>query len=211
MFSVGGMRAAGRLPNALVATRGRSQGRPLYLTFDDGPVSGITPELCALLREFNAKASFFCIGENLRKHPEIATAIAADGHCVANHSDSHPKFSEVTLGERMRELRACQAEIEKLDAGAAKIVRCPRGELSIDLLLRLKLGGWRVVHWSYDSLDYRQEPAQKIAERLIREPVRPGDVVLFHDDHRRSLEALATLLPIWVEQGFSFRTVREFL
>ena len=211
MFNVGSAAVAKFLPNSLITTRGDSRSRTLYLTFDDGPDPTITPEICKLLARYDAKASFFCIGENIRKHPEIASQVLAEGHLLANHSDAHENYTKLELASQMEDLEKCQREISRLNPATGKIFRAPRGKLDVLSLYKMKRTGWAIVHWSYDSLDHRKDTLETQLNLLRNTPVQSGDIVLFHDDHRLAVDLLVNLLPEWSEQGFRFSTVAELL
>lgn len=211
MFSVGGERIAGSLPNALVRTEGARHERVLYLTFDDGPHPAYSLDVCTLLQAQGVQGTFFCIGANLEKYPEIATAIVERGHCLANHSQYHQAFGSLTLSEQLEEVRFCQDQINSVATGSSKIFRAPGGQLSIPLLLHLKLRGWSIVHWSYDSCDYRHAPITEYLEKFRARPPENGDIILFHDDGPLVLEILEKVLPNWIAAGFSFRTVESLI
>lgn len=209
MPNIGSEKIAGLLPNALIATRGRASEKRLYLTFDDGPHESVTDELREFLDFHNVVGNFFCIGENLRKHSEVARRLLKSGHTVCNHSDSHRNYRKLSLPIQLEDLAACQAEIQKLGADTGHVFRAPQGQLSMSSLLRMKLQHVRVVHWSYDSLDYQKASVDTQIQRFRSDPVDNGDVILFHDDSDLCIRTLETLLPEWQTQGFTFGSVLD--
>ncbi|MBL4820877.1 MAG: polysaccharide deacetylase family protein [Gammaproteobacteria bacterium] len=209
MINVGGTKVASLLPNRLVTTRGKKNPCTLYLTFDDGPHPVYTLPICELLDAFSIKATFFCIGKNLEKYPELALRLLDQGHLIANHSDTHSNFGAQPFINGINEANECQSKIHKLDPGCSKIFRAPKGELSISLMVGLFIRRWNIVHWSYDSLDYKQSSIDEQLEVFKKRQVKGGDIILFHDDNQLAIEILNNLLPKWIASGFKFDTVQD--
>jgi len=211
MLNVGAAAVAKFLPNRVITTKGNRHSRFLYLTFDDGPDAAITPKILKLLTRYNAKASFFWIGENIRKNPEIVLQAISEGHMVANHSNKHESYANLKLENQIEDIDKCQRELTALNSAARKIFRAPRGQLGLLSLYNLKRNGWSIVHWSYDSLDHRQRTLEHHIEYVRKNPVQNGDIVLFHDDNELAHHMLSILLPEWIELGFNFPTIEELL
>lgn len=181
----------------------------LFLTFDDGPCPAVTGALLELLNEQQVKASFFCIGKLIAESPETAEKIVAQGHQLANHSYNHKQFSSLPVKQQLSEIEQTDKLIERIIGRRNKFFRVPQGRWSAKLVFRLRLQGRTPVHWTYDSMDYQQVPASIIEEYFTRKPVANGDVILFHDDNLRCVDALRQLLPKWKEEGFEFRRIDE--
>ena len=211
MINFGGARVANLLPNALIVTRSTRRTPKLYLTFDDGPEAEITPLVCSLLKKYNLKASFFCVGENIEKHPEIVRQLVDSGHVIANHSETHKDFMTLSFEAQESEVENCQRRIEKLNPTTRKIFRAPRGRLGLLSLIRFRLKGWKVIHWSFDSLDHEKNSLERHLASLRDKPPSNGDILLFHDDDGISIEILTVMIPEWIERGFSFATIDELL
>lgn len=211
MLNVGGTKVARWLPNRLVTTNGNSANRSLYLTFDDGPDPKYTTAVCDLLQRYGVKASFFFIGENIRKYPDIARYVARCGHLLANHSLHHKSFVKLTLAEQLREAEACHELISQIIPHSQRIFRAPQGQLSIPLLLSLKRLNWKIVHWSADSFDYKHMSLAAQLEVFEKQPVENGDILLFHDDNQIAINILEHMLPRWQQEGFRFETVQELV
>jgi peptidoglycan/xylan/chitin deacetylase (PgdA/CDA1 family) len=190
------------LPNALVLTRGPRDGNALYLSFDDGPDPAHTPPLLDLLARHNAKASFFLIGKQVEKHPELAARIVAEGHALGNHSYSHPPaFGKTTLKQQLAEIERTDQLLAAFDRRQQHRFRPPRGSFSLSLLMHFRRQRRCVAYWSYDSMDYRHWPDEDIVARLRDKPPRAGDLVLMHDDDACASRVLATMLPEWNDAG----------
>jgi len=211
MVNMGGEKIAKLLPDWLVRTRGRRGSQTLYLTFDDGPNEIYTPPLCKLLERHAARATFFCIGRNVQRHSHIVRHLSDAGHTLANHSQEHTAFRSLPLKRQLAEIADCQSALRAACGHDKKIFRAPQGQLGLPLLIALKTRGWDIVHWSYDSRDYRRQSLEEQLARFRARPVRGGDIVLFHDDNRLVLDILEQMLPRWSQQGFQFESVAELL
>lgn len=198
-------------------------GQPVvYLTFDDGPVPDETPWVLAQLAEFRAKATFFCVGENLVRYPEIARAALAAGHRVANHTHRHRSSWATPRAAYLADVAECQSHIDSLanelvdnvmrpsvpaaPRASLPLFRPPYGRLTWPLLPALQVR-FRVVMWSVLTRDY--DPALRPEDCLhfALEAVRAGDVVVFHDSRKASPRlryVLPRLLAHLAAQGFAF-------
>lgn len=195
------------LPDAIVQTHGPRDGHARFLSFDDGPHPEHTPRLLDLLAAHGAQASFFVVGQRAENHPSIVERIVAEGHLLGNHSWSHTRFAQSPLREQVAELERTDALLCAFDRQHRHRVRPPQGSLPLPLLLHLAWHRRSVAYWSYDSLDYRAQPAVDLAARLRAQPPQAGDIVLMHDDNARAGEALAGLLPHWRALGHSFQSL----
>ena len=176
----------------------------VYLTFDDGPGEHTLP-IADLLEAHDGRGTFFMVGECLRQHQSLAEDLMQRGHAIGNHSLQHRGFSRLTTDEQLREVDATNALISELSGGAGASVgfRPPQGRISPQLLSRLARSGTRVVHWGYDTCDYRLS-TREVVRNFERRPVQAGDIVLFHDDHAGCVDALEQQLPRWKQAGLKF-------
>ncbi|MBN8482800.1 MAG: polysaccharide deacetylase family protein [Xanthomonadales bacterium] len=193
------------LPRRLMLTTGPAKDNGLYLSFDDGPHPGHTEAILDLLAANDARASFFVLGEQAERHPELMRRIAAEGHLLGNHSYDHPSFPRIPIAEQMSQIERTDQLIAAFDGRQRHLFRPPSGRFSIGLLLRFAFERRRMAYWSYDSLDYRRVPAERLVETMRRHPPAAGDIVLMHDDNEATTQALAMLLPEWRAAGFSLR------
>jgi peptidoglycan-N-acetylglucosamine deacetylase len=188
----------------------------IALTFDDGPNPAITPPLLDLLDRHSVKATFFLIGAWVREASSLANDVAARGHTVGNHTDTHPSLALRSRRRITDELDRCDDAIESATAQRARWMRPPFGFRSplLDGIVRRR-GGAGVVMWSAWAHDWKPQPAQPVIERLRR--ARGGDIVLLHDgDHRvmnsdrsHTIAALEYWLPRWKDSGIRFVTLNE--
>jgi len=200
----GKMQVLGWLPASLVSTRGARADQALYLTFDDGPDSACTPVLLDLLREHDARASFFLVGRNVQRHPELVQRMVADGHRLGNHSYTHPPFASLSLAQQLKEIDATDRLLAGFDGVRQHRFRPPRGTFSLALTLHFAARGRNLTYWSYNSMDYLRRPPAELIKRMRAVPPRPGEVILMHDDGDCSIRMLQTLLGEWASAGFRF-------
>lgn len=197
------------LPTGWMLTRLRDgSGRPsLYLTFDDGPNPEYTPPLLDLLKKHDAKASFFLIGEQVERYPDLARRVADEGHVLGNHSYSHPQFERLSLAEQFEEIQRTDRLLSSMDGRSRHMFRPPRGVLPLSMVIRCFRERRRICMWSYDTCDYSRKPMDQALPLIQRNPVRNGDILLMHDDAGLALDLLRVLLPEWKRQGFEFRAL----
>lgn len=194
------------------------------LTFDDGPNPVATPQILALLEKYNAKATFFLVGQFARTCPELVRAISERGHCIGNHTETHRNLMFLAPGSIEAELRECQESIAAAAANVApRWMRPPYGFRGPQLWSALRAAGLRgVALWSLTCYDWKPQPATRLIERLARVDARRprsrrGEIILLHDgDHRRLgadrghvVTALEHWLPRWRDSGIEFATVDE--
>jgi peptidoglycan-N-acetylglucosamine deacetylase len=188
--------------------------RALALTFDDGPNPTVTPGLLDLLDRHEAKATFFLIGRCAAAEAALVREIAARGHAVGNHTQTHANLAFCSPANIERELGQCDEAIAEIMGRKPFWMRPPFGARS-PLLHRIvrQRGGAGVVMWSKWARDWKPQPCAPVIHRLAK--VRGGDVLLLHDgdhriargDRRHTLEALEYWLPRWQEAGLQFVTL----
>ncbi len=179
------------------------------LTFDDGPNPAVTPALLELLERYRVRASFFVIGRHVRACPELVREIAARGHALGNHTDTHPNLIWLTRDRIRQELMRCQGAVVEASGRRPLWVRPPYGYRGPQLQTVVCAGGWRgVALWSRNGFDWKPQPAENLIERLAQ--VQAGDIVLLHDgapdrlgaDRWHVVRALEYWLPRWLDRGW---------
>ncbi|MFC6224775.1 polysaccharide deacetylase family protein [Hymenobacter artigasi] len=196
-------------------------GAPVvYLTFDDGPIPEETPWVLEQLALFHAKATFFCVGENLLRYPEIACAALAAGHRLGNHTHQHRSAWATARPAYLTDVAVCQAQIDTLVQSVPEkplsasrsplpLFRPPYGRLTWPLLPALRRD-FRVVMWSVLTRDYDPGLSPESCLRFALEAIRAGDVVVFHDSRKASARlrfVLPRVLAHLAGQGFQFATL----
>lgn len=190
--------------------KNRHDGRSLSLTFDDGPTP-ITEEFLDLLKSYNAKATFFCIGKQIEKHPQIFKRILAEGHSIGNHTMNHSKaFGFLKADQVVSEINCCDAEINDLMPLKTRLFRPPFGVTNPSVAKAVQETKHQVIGWSIRSLDTILPSEDKIYERVVGR-LQPGDIVLFHDTSSKTLRVLQRVLSYMQEQNWHSVTADELL
>jgi len=188
------------------------------LTFDDGPCPTATPELLALLRDHAAVATFFMIGERVRRDPELARRVYQEGHQIANHSDRHLAFRSLAPSVCVNEAKKAERTFRSVLGVAPRFYRPPKGIFNRRAVRTLGRAGYSVVTWSRMPGDYFWWHSKAwISRRLTR--VRPGDVVVLHDglglrpgpDRTRTLSVLPGFLREMGRRGIRFVSIADLL
>lgn len=194
----------------------------LALTFDDGPNPEVTPRLLDLFEEYSVRATFFLIGRFVRQCPELVREIAARGHAIGNHTDSHPNLFWMRGESIACELQSCRGSVlDALEASATPLsnaelmtaMRPPYGFRNPLLFPAAREAKMRVVTWSRICFDWKPQPPAKLIDRLGR--AAAGEIIVMHDGDHRFLNgdrshvpaALEHWLPRWRDAGFEFVTI----
>jgi peptidoglycan-N-acetylglucosamine deacetylase len=157
--------------------------------------------LLALLKERNAKATFFVLGANAKAYPDIIRQIAADGHTLGNHSYFHVEFHKMPLDAQMKEIRDTNALLQDITGQPCKLFRAPSGKLSAKLFRTLVGAKITYANWSRDTLDYSLDE-QSVVAGLMKRPIQDRDIVLMHDDHQKAIGITDHILTQY--KGFRF-------
>lgn len=179
--------------------------KKVYLTFDDGPIPEATPFVLDELRKRGIKATFFMVGDNVRKHPEVFEMVKADGHAIGNHSYNH-------MGGARHHYKTYLANINKAhELLNTKLFRPPHGWMRPSQYARLS-NKYRIVMWDLVTRDYSKRLSAEDVVDNVKRLVRNGSIITFHDS-LRSIEKLKTALPKsldWlIEQGYEFGVLPE--
>ena len=199
-------------PRGSVRAASRVAERVVALSYDDGPSPRNTPELLQILAAAGARATFFAVGTEVARHPELVSRIADSGSEVANHSYSHRDFRDLDEGEIRAEIESC-AEAITAAGVSARLFRPPFGKRPEDSARICRTIGLNCVLWSLDSGDTMPFTAAQIEHEVVN-GVKPGDIVLLHDggDRRqRTIDASRGILRELGARGYRFLTVSELL
>lgn len=181
------------------------RARCVALTFDDGP-GEYTARLLGTLRTAGARATFFMLGENVHAFRGVVRQMALDGHELANHTWSHPQLTALPTSKVRSEVQRTQAVIEEASGGVRpKLMRPPFG--ATDKRVGAVIGMPEIL-WSVDTLDWQHLDAARNVKVGVSEPKR-GGIVLFHDIHKPSVNAVPKVLAGLKRRGFTFVTVSE--
>ncbi|OON67083.1 polysaccharide deacetylase family protein [Hymenobacter sp. CRA2] len=193
------------LPGAI--WQGPAAAQPtVYLTFDDGPIPEETPWVLEQLAAYEAKGTFFCVGENLERHAAVARQVLAAGHRLANHTHRHLSGWTTSREEYLQDIARCQQALDELQPGAPRFFRPPYGRITPGLQRALQ-PGYRVVMWDLLTCDYDRAYAPEQCLRDALRLTRPGAVVVFHDSLKASPNlryVLPRYLQALAERGYQF-------
>ena len=188
------------------------------LTFDDGPYPPFTQELVAVLEEKQVKATFFVVGNNAAKFPDIVKFVESKGHEVALHAGEHKDFLKLNSSELAGNISSGKKVLEELTGKPVKYMRPPHGFRDWAVMEEASKAGLTVVNWSVIPRDWTNPGAKEIADRVCKD-VKPGAIVLLHDgdapaqkaSRSQTVEATSLIIDRLREQGYNFVTVSELL
>jgi peptidoglycan/xylan/chitin deacetylase (PgdA/CDA1 family) len=177
--------------------------KDLYLTFDDGPVPGPTEFVLETLSTFKVKATFFCIGDNIRKHQGLFTKVIEEGHVVGNHTFNHMNGWNASPSAYQENIRRCEDLLP-----SKRLFRPPFGRIKNSQVSRLP--DYKIVMWDVLTFDYDKSlDAEKCLYGSVR-AVRPGSIIVFHDSLKAE-KNLTYVLPKFINdclaKGYSFNTL----
>jgi len=183
--------------------------KELYLTFDDGPTPKITNFTLDILKKYNAKATFFCIGANIEKYPGIFQQILNDGHRIGNHTQHHIKGWTTKTKDYLKNVEEAQVEIEKNNY-KTDLFRPPYGQIKPKQGKKLIALGHKIIMWDVLSFDWEQDvSAEQCLENVISKS-KSGSIIVFHDSFKASknmMYALPKVLEIFSKNGFEFKAL----
>ena len=196
--------------------------KEVYLTFDDGPIPEVTPWVLDELKKHNAKATFFCIGDNISKHPELFKRIISEGHAVGNHTFHHLNGRKTTLENYLENVSKAKTEIvHRISSISPKhrqkveqftiLFRPPYGKMTSGQAKSIQQKGYQIVMWNVLSADYDTSISEEKCFKNVAESIKPGSIVVFHDSLKAQKNMQFTLpkvLALISENGWSCEKIR---
>ncbi len=190
--------------------------KELYLTFDDGPTPEVTNWVLNSLRQFNAKATFFCIGDNVNKYPELFNKVLEEGHSVGNHTQNHIKgwktktkiYLENVL--RAEEVISLQSSVFSNQSQIINLFRPPYGQIKPKQGKKIMALGYKIVMWDVLSFDWDNSISKEDCFNNVVSKCKNGSIIVFHDSIKASNNmkfALPKVLEHFTEKGFSFKAI----
>jgi len=183
--------------------RKKSSGKVIYITFDDGPVPEVTPRVLDMLDEYNLKATFFCVGENVEKYPELYHEILRRGHKTGNHTYNHLKGISVTTADYVANVKKASELID------SRLFRPPYGRINFKQKKALQRE-YEIVMWDLITYDYNQNLTPNNILQNIKRYTRNGSLVVFHDSikaERNMLTVLPRAIEYWNSKGYRFEVL----
>lgn len=185
----------------------------IYLTFDDGPIPEITVWVLEELKKHDAKATFFCIGHNIEKHPGIFEKVINEGHSIGNHTFNHLNGWKTSTEEYLKNTFLCEEQIleSKICNLKSKIFRPPYGKIKPSQSKKLRRLGYKIIMWDVLSADYDTSISPEKCLENVLQNVSSGSIIVFHDSVKAfpNLEyTLPKALKYWTAKGFVFDTIQ---
>ncbi len=172
----------------------------IYLTFDDGPTPEITEWTLNQLDNYNAKATFFCIGDNIRKYPEIFKRVVEKNHSIGNHTFNHLNGWKTEMTNYINNTFLCQSEIEKNTSEVTKLFRPPYGKIKLSQSHKLRKSDYKIIMWDILSEDYDVSITKEKCLKNVIDNLQSGSIIVFHDSIK-AFPHLEYTLPKVLEYG----------
>lgn len=182
----------------------KNQNR-VALTFDDGPNPATTTQILDTLKRHNIKATFFILGQNVPGNEALLKRMVAEGHEVANHSYTHPNLTGLSTEQVKEEINKTQEVIKAACGKTPTIMRPPYGEVNQAVMQAMKLPA---IYWSVDSQDWKSRNSAAILAE-VKAQTQPGGIILMHDIHQPTADALESVIQHLQSQGYGFATVSD--
>ena len=180
--------------------------KAVALTFDDGPSPKTTPIALELLKKYNAKGTFFMVGHAVEGNEEIVKQVVAEGHQIGNHSWDHPVLTKISLEKAKSQINDTTAALKKASGLDVHIMRPPYGAINETIQAAVDQS---FILWDVDTLDWKNRNTASIMKEVRK--AQPGSIILMHDVHQTTIDALPLILQYLTEQGFEMVTIEELM
>ena len=194
----------------MLLIRGNTREQQVAITFDDGPHPTHTSQILDILDRAGARATFFLQGSLAAQYPRLTQTIHARGHLIGNHGFDHHAPAAIGSAAYVQDALRTQKLLQTIvGADLPKLFRPPYGSISLAVFLKLILHRFRFIFWTFDSRDSFILDSSALQTHVERSLVKPGDVLLFHEDYAHTLAALPAILDSLKKRGFRFVTVQN--
>ncbi|MCK9636064.1 MAG: polysaccharide deacetylase family protein [Methylobacter tundripaludum] len=191
--------------------RGDAFEKEIAVSFDDGPNQKYTPQVLSALAQYNAGATFFVIGKNIRGNENILKQIDAEGHSIGNHSYTHSFFMDFKNLQGFKdELNQAADDVFNVIGKRMKLFRPPYGVTTPSLVRASNELNYSIIGWSIRSLDTTADHAHTISQR-VQKQIEPGAIILFHDTSDKTVQVLRQTLNFARENGYKIVSVEHLL
>ena len=180
--------------------------KAVALTFDDGPSPKTTPVALDLLKKYNAKGTFFMVGHAVEGNEDIIKRVIAEGHQIGNHSWDHPVLTKISLEKAKSQINDTTAALKKASGLDVHIMRPPYGAINGAIQAAVDQS---FILWDVDTLDWKNRNTASIMKEVRK--AQPGSIILMHDVHQTTIDALPLILQYLTEQGFEMVTIEELM
>lgn len=195
------------MPLAVWRKRSRETNgeKVVYLTFDDGPIPEVTPEVLDILKREQVPATFFMVGENAQRYPELVDRVRHEGHKIGNHTFHHLKGWGRGIATYLADVDRCDMVL-----GGTRLFRPPYGRVRVPQLLGLKRRGYKVFLWDVLTHDYSSLMSEEAMVNVVKEYTREGSIIVFHDSVKsgeRMLKALPEVIHWLKDEGYTLHSL----
>lgn len=181
--------------------------KKVYLTFDDGPIPEITEWVLEILKEENIPATFFCIGDNIKKHPDIFKKVVLTDHSIGNHTFNHLKGWKTSVKEYIQNFETCEEIIVQEAGKTQKLFRPPYGKIKPSQAKIIRKKGYKIVMWDIITYDFDANTSTEVCIQNVVNNVQNGSIIVFHDSKKAwpNLQvALPEVIKMLKSKGFEF-------
>lgn len=189
--------------------RKETENKIIYLTFDDGPIPEVTEWVLDELQKVNAKATFFCVGENIFKYADIYQKVKKAQHKTANHTYNHLKGWETSLDDYLKNVDKCEEQLT-FSLNENKLFRPPHGRLTSSQANKIREKGYEIIMWEVLSADFSPKVSKEKCLHKSIKHTKKGSIIVFHDSVK-TIEKLKYVLPRYLKHfsqlGYSFETL----
>lgn len=197
------------LPIYCVNTNGEKK---VALTFDAAWGAEDTDEILEILKRYDVKATFFVVGDWVRKYPDVVKKIADAGHDIANHSNKHPHMNSMGMEEIKKDILAAGEEIEKVTGKPCNLFRAPYGEYNNTVIKAAKACNYYAVQWDVDSLDWKEYGLAPLIDKVVNHKnLRPGSIILMHNGTKYTAKALESIIKGVKDKGYTFVPISKLI
>ncbi|BDI29660.1 hypothetical protein CCAX7_17110 [Capsulimonas corticalis] len=193
-----------------ILTRGNPTRKQIALTFDDGPHPAYTPQLLKILKDNGVKATFFVVGEQAEKYPDLIKAEVAGGHAVGNHTYDHVSLIKIPQEYVATEIKACGEVLERILGKPVNLFRPPGGVYDRSVAETSEALGYKMILWTDDPGDYAS-PGSNLIETRTLDHVTNGGIILLHDGIQQTIDVLPQMLKYLKSKGYEFVTVEQMV
>lgn len=190
--------------------KNKQEKKLVALTFDDGPDDKVTPKILKTLQKYDVKATFFMLTRSAEKYPDIAKQVAKQGHEIANHSETHTNLNKSKKSHIDKEVAQSKTQLQKITGVEPKLFRPPYGEYNSTVIEIAKKSDQKIVMWSVDTLDWQHKNKNRTIDIVTRD-TKPLSIILMHDIHTTTADALPSLIEKLQKEGYEFVTTSEIL
>lgn len=188
-----------------------TEKKQIAISFDAAWGNDDTGTLIDILKEYEVPATFFVVGAWVDKYPESVKQLADAGHQVQNHSNTHPHMPQLSKTQMKDELETCNQKIQAVTGVEPTLFRPPYGDYDNAVIDVTKSAKMQAIQWSVDSLDWKENATPESIYKRVTSKVKPGSIVLFHNDAEHTPEALPDILKTLKDEGYEFVFISDLI